>query len=162
MAAVHLEDSGDKVVNSYQGRLGLLFGSVGLIILLVSSSGQSAVSYTQFAYAVSQTTQKCPSFPTPITLMAQLFNGSATLFSNSSSSSKWYINRVYIKSFQLSGLDVNSTNIFFGILSMKILATSESFYNSSGIYTKGSSTNNSYTFFIYKFKFIIVTQKEGG
>ena len=139
-------------MNSYQGRLGLLFGSVALIILLVSSSGQSAVSYSQFAYAYSQTTQKCPNFPTPTALMAGIFfseNPPTPFFHNSSSSRNPQY--VYIKSFQLSGLDVNSTNLTFGILSMKILTTSEYFYNSSGTILKSSSTNNTYQLLLYKF-----------
>ena len=131
----------------------MLCGSVALIVLLISLSGQSAVSYTQFAYAYSQTTQKCPNFPTPVTLMAGIFfseNPPTPFFHNSSSS--WNPKYVYIKSFQLSGLDVNSTNLFFGILSMKILTTSEYFYNStSGIITKSSSTNNTYQIDLYKF-----------
>ena len=152
MAKVHLEDSGDKVVNSYQGRLGLLFGAVALIMLLVSSSGQSAISYTQFAYAYSQVTQECPNFPTPITLMAQIYfseNPPTPFFHNSSST--WNPQYVYIKSFQLSGLDVNATNLAFGIISTKIHTTSEYFYNASGTITKSSSTNNTYQLVLYKF-----------
>ena len=139
-------------MNSHQRRLGLLFGSVALIVLLISSSGQSAVSYAQFAHAYSQVTQNCPDFPTPVTLMAQIYfseNPPTPFFHNSSS--RWNPQYVYIKSFQLSSLDVNSTNLTFDILSMKILTTSEYFYNSSGTITKSSSTNNTYQIFLYKF-----------
>ena len=139
-------------MNSYQGRLGLLFGSVALIILLISSSGQSAVNYTQFAYAYSEVTQKCPNFPTPTALMAGIFfseNPPRPFFHNSSST--WNPQYVYIKSFQLSGLDVNTTNLAFGILDMKIVTTSEYFYNSSGTIVKSSSTNNTYQIILYKF-----------
>ena len=139
-------------MNSYQHRLGLLHGSVALIMLLVSSSGQSTVSYAQFAHAYSQVTQECPNFPTPVTLMSQIYfseNPPGPFFHNSTST--WNPQYVYIKSFQLSGLDVNSTNLAFGILSMKIHTTSEYFYNSSGTIIKSSSTNNTYQLDLYKF-----------
>ena len=146
MAEVHLEDSGDKNMNSYQRRFGLLCGSVALIVLLISSSGQSAVSYTQFAYAYSKVTQTCPNFPSPISLLV----GSGTDFlPNGNITNKEYHYRSYIKSFSILGLWVNASSIGFDNLQLKLFTTQTWFWGDN--HTKSGQTNTTTNAFVTGF-----------
>ena len=124
----------------------MLFGSVALIILLVSSSGQSAVSYAQFAYAYSKVTQGCPDFPSPISL---LVGSGISFLPLGNTTGESYSYRTYIKHFALSGLWMNSSAIGFSNLELKVYTVQTWFYGAN--HTKSGQTNTTTNAFVTGF-----------
>lgn len=96
-------------MNSYQRRLGLIFGATALIILLVSSSSvQQTVSFAQVAYAVSEKTKGCGSFAIP--LPSDLVNASLSIF-KSSAGQNYTIHRFKIGSFSINDSTVTAKDV---------------------------------------------------
>lgn len=133
-------------MNAYQTRLGIAFASVALVMLLISSSGQSTIGYAQFAYAVEPIINKCPNFPSPISLLV----GSGSQFlPQGNRTTPDYQYGIYIKQFSMSGLWMNASGIGFESLRLKTFSVQTWFWGEN--HTKSSQSNTTVNIYVTGF-----------